>query len=197
MRHIALCFLLASAFTQYAEAQVFKCAGANGKIVYSDRACDQNASGGIIMREPTLEEKIREREEAYAAEMRKQDRRAIEQERELIEQERREIAERREMMERRYQPEHKGYEERLRERNASVRSTVKPPPPQWRRAPSQHAQNDDNSNRKPSPSVITHCAGGFCHDNQGGVYHQHGNGTTMTGPNGGTCIQTGASVQCH
>lgn len=49
----------------------------------------------------------------------------------------------------------------------------------------------------PPPSVITHCAGGFCHDNTGGVYHQHGKGTTtMTGPNGGTCVATGSTLQC-
>ena len=48
----------------------------------------------------------------------------------------------------------------------------------------------------PAPSVMTHCAGGFCHDNQGGVYHQHGNGTTMTGPDGRTCTQAGGMVQC-
>lgn len=48
-----------------------------------------------------------------------------------------------------------------------------------------------------SPSVITHCAGGFCHDNLGGVYHNHGNGVTSTGPGGGTCVNTGGSVICH
>lgn len=210
MRHIALCFLLLSAFTQYAEAQVFKCTGANGKIVYSDRACDKNASGGMIMREPTLEEKIQEREEAYNAEMRKQDRRAIEQERELIQQQRREIAERREMMERRYQPQPKTYAQELAERNAKVRSVFEDDPKtslykrrggaegtHTTREPHNHANDDRSSNHMPKPSVITNCTGGFCHDNLGGVYHQHGNGTTMTGPNGTMCIFTGGgSFHC-
>lgn len=48
----------------------------------------------------------------------------------------------------------------------------------------------------PAPSVITHCGGGICHDNLGGVYQQHGNGPTMTGPSGSTCIQSGIMVQC-
>ena len=49
----------------------------------------------------------------------------------------------------------------------------------------------------PAPSVITHCAGGFCYDNMGGVYHSHGNGKTMTGPTGSTCIRTGSTMECH
>lgn len=49
----------------------------------------------------------------------------------------------------------------------------------------------------PIPSTITNCAGGFCHDDQGGVYHRQGNSNIMTGPNGGTCIRTGNMVECH
>lgn len=186
MRHIALCFLLTAAFTQYAEAQVFKCAGANGKIVYSDRACDQNASGGMIMREPTLEEKIREREEAYAAEIRKQDRRAIEQERELIEQQRREIAERREMMERRYQPQHKGYEERLRERNASVRSVLTDP--------------KENRNRSKSSggktTTATQCSHNQCTDNEGTLYTTGGGTSMYNTKTGAVCTLAGTAIFC-
>lgn len=208
MRHIALCFLLATAFTQYAEAQVFKCAGANGKIVYSDRACDQNASGGMIMREPTLEEKLQEREEAYAAEMRKQDRRAIEQERELIEQQRREIAERREMMERRYQPQHKTYEQTLAERNAKVRSVFEDDPKTSlyrRRSGSEvthttrkthsHANDDSSSHTKINPG-ITHCQGKRCYDTDGQSHLMHNNGTTFNGPGGALCKRKGDSANC-
>lgn len=200
MMRYAIFYLLfaTSLFNQSAIAQVFKCAGAGGKVVYSDKPCEQNTTGGMLLRERTLEEKIQEREEAYMSDMRKQERRAIEQEREMAEEQRRYRNELRAMRERQYQPQHKDYEERLRERNASVQSTLKPPPrPARSRAPNQ--ANDDFSPKKmPAPSQITHCAGGFCHDNMGGVYHQHGpNATTMTGPNGGTCIQTGASVQCH
>lgn len=48
----------------------------------------------------------------------------------------------------------------------------------------------------PAPRVITHCAGGTCHDNQGGVYHRHGNAPTMTGPTGTTCTRAGNVVHC-
>ena len=60
----------------------------------------------------------------------------------------------------------------------------------------KYAERNSPALGTPPPSVMTHCAGGFCYDNQGGVYHQHGGGTTMTGPNGRTCIRTGATVQC-
>ena len=206
MMRYAIVYLLfaTSLFNQSATAQVFKCAGAGGKVVYSDKPCEQNTSGGMLLRERTLEEKIQEREQAYDAEMRKQDRRAIEQEREMAEEQRRYRNDLRALRESQYQPQHKDYEERLRERNASVQSTLKPPPRKLRPAtssggqefaPPVHHEEDDHAKRNPQ---MLNCNGGFCHDTRGGVYHQHGpNATTMTGPNGGTCIQTGASVQCH
>lgn len=196
---ISICLLtLAMGFIPSAHSQVFKCTGPDGRMVYIDRPCSGKTSGEMLLRERTFEEKIQEREEAYIAEMRKQERRAIEQEREMAEEQRRYRNELRATQERQYQPQHKGYEERLRERNASVQSTLRPPPrPSKNRTPNQ-ANDDFTPKQTPAPSQITHCAGGFCHDNMGGVYHQHGpNATTMTGPNGGTCIQTGASVQCH
>ena len=196
---ISICLLtLAMGFIPSAHSQVFKCTGPDGRMVYIDRPCSGKTSGEMLLRERTLEEKLQEREEAYIAEMRKQERRAIEQEREIAEEQRRYRNELRATQERQYQPQHKGYEERLHERNASVQSTFRPPPrPAKNRTPNQ-ANDDFTPQKTPAPSQITHCAGGFCHDNMGGVYHQHGpNATTMTGPNGGTCIQTGPSVQCH
>lgn len=61
----------------------------------------------------------------------------------------------------------------------STQSQASPPPP-------------------PQPSVMTHCAGGFCYDNQGGTYHSHGPGSvTMTSPSGGTCVRVGGMVHCN
>lgn len=204
---IPICLLtLAMGFIPSAHSQVFKCTGPDGRMVYIDRPCSGKTSGEMLLRERTLEEKLQEREEAYIAEMRKQERRAIEQEREMAEEQRRYRNELRAMRERQYQPEpqHKGYEERLRERNASVQSTLRPPPRKLRPTPSSgeqefappvHREKDDHAKRNPQ---MLSCNGGFCHDTRGGVYHQHGpNATTMTGPNGRTCIKTGASVQCH
>lgn len=47
-----------------------------------------------------------------------------------------------------------------------------------------------------APRVMTHCTTGFCYDNQGGVYHRHGNAQTMTGPTGTTCTRAGNMVHC-
>lgn len=204
MMRYAIFYLLfaTSLFNQSAIAQVFKCAGAGGKVVYSDKPCEQNTTGGMLLRERTLEEKIQEREQAYDAEMRKQERRTAEQERELIQQYQNEMADRRLMQEQKNQPRHKDYEERLRERNASVRSRYEQPQTRAQRGLPPVENNMPMHNQtppqNPAPSHITNCAGGFCHDNMGGVYHQHGpNATTMTGPNGSTCIRTGITIQCH
>lgn len=192
MRYAIFYLLFAtSLFNQSAIAQVFKCAGAGGKVVYSDKPCEQNTTGGMLLRERTLEEKIQEREQAYDAEMRKQERRTAEQERELIQQYKNDIADRRLRQEQKNQPRHKDYEERLRERNADVRSRYEQPKTRAERGLPPIQSN------APSPSVATHCAGGFCYDNMGKTYHDHGNGSTFTGPNGRTCIKAGDTLNCQ
>lgn len=58
-------------------------------------------------------------------------------------------------------------------------------------------RNNEKRNQPRLPSHITDCTGGFCYDDQGGVYHSHGDGTTMTGSDGRTCVQTGTTLQCY
>lgn len=83
MRHVLFGLMIAIAsVVPSAHAQVFKCTGPEGKPTFSDRPCDANSAGGMIQRERTFEEKMSEREQAYEAQMRKQDRRMAEQERE-------------------------------------------------------------------------------------------------------------------
>lgn len=84
--------------------------------------------------------------------------------------------------------------QRLREVNSG---RPLPLPARDQNSPSSSSSSPSPSPSPPPPSIMTNCAGGFCHDNQGGVYHQHGNGMTMTGPSGGTCIQSGSSINCH
>jgi hypothetical protein len=72
-----------------ANAQVHRCKDASGKLIFSDRPCDADQSGGQVLRKRTQAEILQEREQAYEAESRKQDRRISEQEREFAEQERR------------------------------------------------------------------------------------------------------------
>lgn len=187
---ISICLItLVMGFAPTAHSQVFKCAGPDGRMVYIDRPCSGETAGRMLLRERTFEEKVAEREQAYIAEMRKQERRAIEQEREMFEEHRRRREELRAMQERQYQPQHKGYEERLRERNASVQSTLRPPPRPAR--PPSHLTATPGNN---PPG----CDSNFCHDNMGGVYSRHGpNSTTMTrSSDGANCIITGSSVIC-
>ena len=48
----------------------------------------------------------------------------------------------------------------------------------------------------PAPTVMTHCKGGFCHDNQGGVYSGIGRGQ-MISPAGKICRPVGAQIICN
>lgn len=177
-------------------AQVFKCKDNTGKIVYSDTVCSSTQTGNQLFRERTFEEKLAEREQAYAAQMAKEERRAREEARERAEAERRAMIAAMQPP----SPRPKGYAETLAERNASVQSVFAPPKTRAQRGlpPERNGGGPmaGPSHSPPAPSVITHCAGGFCHDNTGGVYHQHGNGVTMTGPNGNTCVQSGSMVNC-
>ena len=205
---ISICLLtLAMGFIPSAHSQVFKCTGPDGRMVYIDRPCSGKTSGEMLLRERTLEEKLQEREEAYIAEMRKQERRAIEQERELIEQQRREISERRAMMERRYQPQPKTYAQELAERNAKVRSVFEDDPKTSlyrsrggsevanpRKKHRDHAHADDSSHTKITPS-ITHCQGKWCYDTDGQPHRVRNNGT-FNGPGGAFCKRKGDSANC-
>lgn len=50
--------------------------------------------------------------------------------------------------------------------------------------------------QEPAPLVVIDCDGGFCYDNQGGVYHSVGDGQTFTGPSGGTCQLITGMMHC-
>ena len=190
-----LALLLSSLIGFGASAQVFKCKDPSGKITYSDSACGGAQQGTQLLRERTFEEKVTEREQAYAAQIAKEERRALEYARDQAKAERQAIISSMQPP----APPHKGYSERLAERNAGVQSVFAPPKTRAQRGlpPQNNGQSIGRPpNSAPAPSAMTHCAGGFCYDNMGGVYHQHGNGATMTGPNGNTCIRTGAMVNC-
>lgn len=206
---ISICLLtLAMGFIPSAHSQVFKCTGPDGRMVYIDRPCSGKTSGEMLLRERTLEEKLQEREEAYIAEMRKQERRAIEQERELIEQQRREISERRAMMERRYQPQPKTYAQELAERNARVRSVFEDDPKTslyrsrggsevtHTTTKTHNHSSDDNSSRTKITPGITHCQGKRCYDTDGQSHLMHNNGKTFNGPDGKLCTRKGDRANC-
>lgn len=196
MRHaVHLIIVTISVAAPAVQAQVFKCKDAQGRVMYSDTGCSSVQQGHKIEREKTMEQKYLERAQAFQAQQDKQARLLQEQQREAQEREDRAMRAAASPVEP-AAPRHKGYAERLKERNDGVRSVYAPPKLSASKAPGQTNTGRAMSAPPPSPSVITHCAGGFCHDNMGGVYHQHGNGTTMTGPKGNTCVQTGAMINC-
>lgn len=147
------------------------------------------------MRERTFEEKLAEREQAYAAQIANEKHKAREDARERAEVEPHAITGA--MQPPPLRP--KEYAENLAEKNSGIKSSSPPSKTRAQRGlpPNQSGGSmTDLSNSSPVPSVMTHCAGGFCYDNAGGVYPQHGNGRTMTGPNGNTCIRTGTMINC-
>lgn len=181
--------------SEVAFAQVFKCKDANGRVMYSDTGCSSMQQGHKIEREKTMQQKYQERAQAFQAQQDKQARLLREQEREIQEREDRVMRATAAPAEP-AAPRHKGYAERLQERNDGVRSVFAKPKPSLAKSTSPQPSGTTMTAPPPVPSVLTHCAGGFCYDNMGGAYHQHGRGTTMTGPSGSTCIRTGATVQC-
>lgn len=189
MMRYAIFYLLfaTSLFNQSAIAQVFKCAGAGGKVVYSDKPCEQNTTGGMLLRERTLEEKIQEREQAYDAEMRKQERRTAEQERELIQQYQNDIADRRLRQEQKNQPRHKDYEERLRERNAGVRSRYEQQPTRAQRGlpPDDRIKN------------VAQCSESQCTDTNGTLYTTGDGISLFNTSTGRPCTRSGVTIFCN
>jgi len=200
MRYALCCLVVALAgVAPVAHAQVFKCMGPGGKPTFSDRPCDANSAGGMIQRERTFEEKMSEREQAYEAQMRKQDRRMAEQEREWATQSQRAA-----------QPiaapvvRHSGNDwqrrQELRNMETSA-SSITNNGSRWdKAAEAQRAEARREEARRRAaqagPTTFTNCNTGFCYDNQGGVYHRAGP-DFMTGPNGRACHRAGSVWNCH
>lgn len=86
MRNVLCIIILALAVLMpTAQAQVFKCAGAGGKPVYSDRPCENGDSGTMLERRKTWQEISRERSIAAEAEQRKYRERSDQREQHLFE----------------------------------------------------------------------------------------------------------------
>lgn len=180
---------LALASTSALAQAVYKCTDANGRTTYTNTPCAHNKlEGQVLMRERSLSERIEERMQYREALEAKHERQRAEAERQaMLEQER--------------------YQRRAMARSMEAAARASAPPKKNSGSVSIFAKPQTRAQRglppapqsapQPAPSIITHCAGGFCYDNQGGTYHSHGNGVTSTGPSGGTCVQTGATLQCY
>lgn len=191
----AAAFLAASA-----NAQVHRCKDASGKTIYSDAPCGAGQTGQMIERQRTEDEIAQEREQAYEAEMLKRQRNMAEQQRELAEQ-------------RRYPVQapvvrHSGndWAQRKALENAATSSgSITSNGGRWdKSAEARRAQERRDEARlrptppppPPQPTAITSCKGGFCNDDQGGVYHRSGP-NFMTGPNGQPCHRAGTVWNCN
>jgi hypothetical protein len=193
---LALAFALASP----TYAQVNRCKDSSGKTIYSDKPCDTGHTGRQIERQRTQAEIYQEREQAYTADVRKQQRNMAEQQREWEEQSRRAPQYQQAPIVR-----HLGNDWAQRkalENAATSAGSISNSGGKWdRAAEAERAREREEQARRreaqmPKPTGITNCSGGFCHDNQGGVYHRSGP-NFMTGPNGQTCHRSGNFWNCN
>ena len=193
---LALAFTLASP----ASAQVNRCKDAGGKIIYSDKPCDTGQTGRQIERQRTQAEIYQERDQAYNAEVRKQQRNMAEQQREWEDQSRRAPQYQQAPVVR-----HSGNDWAQRkalENAATSANSITNSGGKWdgaaqaERARERGEESRRRAAQAPKPTDITNCNGGFCHDNQGGVYHRSGP-NFMTGPNGQACHRAGNSWNCN
>ena len=168
-------------------AQVHRCKDSSGQLVYSDKPCSAEQSGGLIEKRKSQREIYQEREQAYKAEASKQERYAEEQQREQMER-----IQALEQSQYSAQGQPKGYAERLAERNAGTQSSLIPPP---RAKPQPPMPARTPPPQMPAPSAVR-CNGGFCSDNNGTMYHRQGQ-NFMTGPNGQACHKSGSFWICN
>lgn len=168
-----------------ASAQVHRCKDGAGKTVYSDQPCASGQAGQLIERQKTREEIYRERVQAYDAETKKQQRNQIAMEREQQEKWRRSMN----TPQQTFQPQPKGYAERLAERNAGVGSK-----PVARAV--QRPQFDEPDEPQPQASTrINSCNEFGCRDTGGQTYKRSVVEGVYKGPNG-NCRMVGNSMRC-
>lgn len=166
--------------TCVAQAQVHKCKDSVGKITYSNMPCPAGAQGGQIeLRQNVIDSRDSYERNVRYLQQRQYDEAARQAQQAQAEQEQMQ----RELLER----------------------ALRPPEPTTAAAPLQPVQS--HSRRKPrqpgyappanqpTPRVITHCAGGFCHDNQGGTTAMPPQ--TFTNSDGTTCTSMGGTLTCN
>lgn len=204
---IAALFFAVSATAQ---AQVYRCADATGKQIYSDRPCDAvGAKGGMIQRERSAESIIQERIDAQEATERKYQRRAAEREQQAFDQQ---MDEARQRQARAAQPAPQRQSDTAACRSAqkelefvSSIATLSQNDKRMRTnaaisnvnaacgSNTQLMQEPAKPRRRPT---ITHCDPMHCFDDQGGIFTKVGP-DWMTGPNGRECHRTGNMWQCN
>lgn len=198
--------LVISCIAAPAAAQVHRCKDAASKTIYSDAPCMAGQSGALLERQKSREEILEERLQAAEANERKYRQQAAERESES-----RITANTPPAPQSVQQDKSSSYECRKAQQDHETVSSI-------RTGTSEERRNRINSSTikvntacgiqtemiQPPPrftvpalsALITHCDQGFCHDNQGGVYHRNGP-DFLTGPNGQTCHRAGAVWNCN
>ncbi|MFG5777979.1 DUF4124 domain-containing protein [Comamonas sp. J-3] len=186
MRALLIAFSILAGGLSSANAQIYQCKDEKGQLLLSDRPC---ASGKLLSRQRTAEENMQDDIRAYQATIEKEERRAKENARNMARQEQQQ----REM--RAYRApqvsgleNYKGYEERLAERNASVKPTLTP----YHEAKRQRRMRDSSGD----DTFITHCSGNVCFDQRGNTF-THAGGNTVVGPDGQVCAGSGTAWGCN
>lgn len=190
-RFLFSCLIFAAATS--AHAQVHRCKDAAGKTVYSDAPCASGQSGSQIERQRSRAEILQEREQAYDAEIRKQDRRLTEQERALAQQQRGGQL----PIQTAPGQQAEGWQARKDRENARTSASSITNNGGRFDSNAEAARKEEARKRaaQQPPTIFTHCDPGFCYDDKGGVYHKAGQ-DVMTGPNGKTCHRAGPNWVC-
>jgi membrane protein involved in colicin uptake len=205
--------LAALCFVNLVNAQVHRCQDASGKLAYSDKPCAPGQQGAQIERQKTREEIFQERETAYNAEMRKQQRNMVERQQEQMERQRAlqnmpAAAPR--------DPGADWAARKTRENAATSAGSITNNGGQWDRAAEaerdrvrqeearkrsealarEQARAQAEADAMPKPTRITSCIGYNCWDDKGNSYSRAtGSQKIMTGPNGQQCQLIGSTKQ--
>ena len=197
-RRLVATLAFATAFlVNFAHAQVHRCQDASGKLVYSDKPCAAGQQGVQIERQRTREEIFQEREAAYNAEMRKQQRNMVERQQEQMERQR---AMRNMPAAAPRDPGADWAARKARENAATSAGSITNSGGQWDRA--AEAERDrvrqEEARRRPTPPVMTGCYGSHCTDSAGNTYYPSpGLKDQMTRSDGKTCNRNGAVWDCN
>lgn len=196
-RHLVATLALATAFfVNLAHAQVNRCQDASGKLVYSDRPCTQGQQGEQIERRKSQAEISREREQAYNAEMRKQQRNMAEQQSDFGSPADRPVQQAPVAR----QAGGDWATRKAQENAATSAGSISKNGGTWDRA--AEAERDrarqEEARRRPVPPVLSQCFGDHCTDNAGNTYYKTpGMPGHMTRSDGKTCIKNGTAWNCN
>lgn len=197
-RLLVVCSLL---LTGAAHAQIYKCKDERGQLLLSDKPC---ASGELLQRKSTAEERAQDNMRAYEANVNKQNRRAREQAKEMgsAQYQQRSLqsagassgADSAEC--KTAQRDLEFASSSIARNEAEKRSNVNAAIAKVNAACGSNTELMQPPPRRPAPPVIVSCQMGGCNDNYGKFYSRSGP-NLLVGPNGETCNSDGSNWYCN